>query len=53
MRLGNSLEDLVSCMAEDAKLKADTKICLLERIETLRSRERQVQILAKSAANSE
>jgi hypothetical protein len=44
---------LVERMADDARLKADTKISLFERLETLRSREQQFEILAAKAAAKE
>lgn len=43
------LEDLVSCMSESAKSKADSKIKLQERIAGMRSRQRQLEILQESA----
>lgn len=46
----NGLEELVSCMSNHAKVKADSKIQLLERISALRSRQRQTEILKESAA---
>ncbi len=42
----DGLEALVDCMSEHAKMKADSKIKLLERISNLRSRQRQREILA-------
>lgn len=44
------LEELVACMSESARLKADTKIGLFEKIEVLRSRARQAEILNQSRA---
>lgn len=41
------LEELVACMSESAKLKADTKMKLFEKIEVLRSRARQAEILGE------
>lgn len=43
------LETLVGYMADASRLKADTKIGLLEKIATLRSRELQAEILARKA----
>jgi hypothetical protein len=43
------LERLVTRMADASRLKADTKIGLLEKIATLRSRELQAEILARKA----
>lgn len=42
------LEELVACMSESARLKADTKIGLFQKIEVLRSRARQAEILNQS-----
>jgi hypothetical protein len=39
------LEELVACMSESARLKADAKMGLVEKIEALRSRARQAEIL--------
>lgn len=44
------LDDLVARMADVARLKADTKIDLFERLNSLRSREQQFAILATKAA---
>jgi glutamine synthetase type III len=43
------LEALVTHMTDTARLKADTKIDLFEKIDALRSRELQAEILARKA----
>lgn len=45
----DDLEALVARMAEVSRLKADTKIGLMEKISALRSREQQTEILARKA----
>ena len=47
------LDDLVARMADTARLKANTKIDLFERVNVLRSREQQFAILAAKAARGE
>lgn len=44
------LEDLIELMSKDAKIKADAKIGLQERLSELRSRQRQLEILSSSMA---
>ena len=46
----SGLEKLIECMSEHAKTKADEKIKLMERLEALKSRERQAEILSRSAS---
>lgn len=46
----SGLEALVELMSHDAKMKADTKIGLQERIAELRSRQRQFELLSESPA---
>jgi hypothetical protein len=45
------LESLLSFMATSARLKADTKIKLTEKLANLRSRERQAELLDKSSSD--
>lgn len=52
LRNVSDLESLVNRMADSSKLKADTKIGLFDRIETLRSREQAVEIVASRAARA-
>lgn len=47
----SGLDELLSVMSDHARMKADAKIQLLERVSGLRSRERQREILARSSAN--
>lgn len=46
------LDVLLGCMAETSRLKADTKMGLIERVEALRSRELAAAIVASRAAAS-
>jgi hypothetical protein len=48
----DGLEALVGCMSDHAKMKADSKIKLLERISSLRSQQQQKEILSGSAIPS-
>lgn len=49
----DTLESLLSCMSDSARMKADTKMGLMDKLTSLRSREQQFALLERRAANAQ